>query len=297
LRCQGINRITSSYPKYDLGPINKSVLKTGKIRHVSLPEYIGGSRVRLLIGIKDTAIDPVSLFTLPCGLGVYKSQFKDKFKSRICYGGPSHLFSKVNREVNGSSQSFSIFFSQIANSYRNSLYPALARSPLAFEDDADLPIAHLKESRNICEMPACHELNIGFHPLPITAQDIKILEPEYILNDDSSGEASSMSPKPPGEILEDSVGVHFCSVSKAKFRMEQLLTPAPVLGRQRTDAQRERQKRKFRNRRYKVVGFPGNSPTTHPYNLSLCPLQSSHSKYSCPVQHPCSHLCQQLSSV
>jgi len=223
LRCQGINRITSSYPKYDLGPINKSVLKTGKIRHVSLPEYIGGSQVRLLIGIKDTAIDPINLFTLPCGLGVYKSQFKDKFKSRICYGGPSHLFSKVNREVNGTSQSFSIFFSQIASSYRNSLYPALARLPLDLEDDADLPISYPKESRNIYEIPACHELNISVHPSPVTAQDIKIFNPQYILKDESVEEAPSMSLNPPREIFDDSVGVHFCSVYKAKVPLSKLI--------------------------------------------------------------------------
>ena len=223
LRCQGINRITSSYPKYDLGPINKSVLKTGKIRHVSLPEYIGGSQVRLLIGIKDTAIDPINLFTLPCGLGVYKSQFKDKFKSRICYGGPSHLFSKVNREVNGTSQSFSIFFSQIASSYRNSLYPALARLPLDLEDDADLPISYPKESRNIYKIPACHELNISVHPSPVTAQDIKIFNSQYILKDESVEEAPSMSLNPPREIFDDSVGVHFCSVYKAKVPLSKLI--------------------------------------------------------------------------
>ena len=53
-----------------------------------LPKHVGGSRVHLLLGIKNTNLDPVLIKRLPSGIAVYRSLFKD------VYG-----FSKVTNKI------------------------------------------------------------------------------------------------------------------------------------------------------------------------------------------------------
>ena len=72
--CQGMSSITSSFPKFDLTEVNDEVmsLKSKPINsNELLPLEIGGSEVHLLLGIKDTELEPVLLFTTPLGVGVY----------------------------------------------------------------------------------------------------------------------------------------------------------------------------------------------------------------------------------
>ena len=56
-----------------------------------LPDYVGGSKVHLLLGIK-LSVQPVHLFTLESGISVFRSPFKDIFGSDICYGGSHQSF-------------------------------------------------------------------------------------------------------------------------------------------------------------------------------------------------------------
>ena len=42
-----------------------------------LPKTVGGTKVHLLIGIKNTRLQPTLLKVLPSGVGVYLSPFKD----------------------------------------------------------------------------------------------------------------------------------------------------------------------------------------------------------------------------
>ena len=60
---------------------------------------MGGSKVHLLLGVKNTRIQPILLRVLPSGVGVYLSQFKDIWGLRIIFAGPSKLFTLANKEI------------------------------------------------------------------------------------------------------------------------------------------------------------------------------------------------------
>ena len=63
-----------------------------------LPETVGGTKVHLLLRIKNTRIQPVLIRVLPSGVGVYMSPFKDVWGSRIICAGPNKIFTQANRE-------------------------------------------------------------------------------------------------------------------------------------------------------------------------------------------------------
>ena len=63
-----------------------------------LPKRVGGTKVHLLLGIKNTQIQPVLIKILPSGVGVYLSPFKDAWDSRIILAGPSKIFTQANRD-------------------------------------------------------------------------------------------------------------------------------------------------------------------------------------------------------
>ena len=68
---------------------------------------VGGSKVQLLLGIKNTKLDPVLIQILPSGVAVYRSLFKDVFGSRIIFGGPHKSFTKNDT---GEKMSNAVFF-------------------------------------------------------------------------------------------------------------------------------------------------------------------------------------------
>ena len=93
LRCIGMEDLTSDFRKYDLNDIKNeynSYLKKNRPRE-PLPEYVGGSKVQLLIGIKNLHLMPFLIKTLDSGVGVYKSPFKDFFGFRIIFAGPHEI--------------------------------------------------------------------------------------------------------------------------------------------------------------------------------------------------------------
>ena len=63
-----------------------------------LPETLRGTKVHLLLGIKNTRIQPVLIRVLPSGVGVYLSPFKDVWGSRIIFAGQNKVFTQANRE-------------------------------------------------------------------------------------------------------------------------------------------------------------------------------------------------------
>ncbi len=67
-------------------------------KDLTLPEKVGGSKVHLLLGIKNTNLDPVLIKVLPSGVAVYLSPFKDVFGSRIIFAGPHKSFTRTNDE-------------------------------------------------------------------------------------------------------------------------------------------------------------------------------------------------------
>ena len=61
-----------------------------------VPPKVGGSRVHLLLGIKNTSLDPVLIKILPSGVAVYLSPFKDIYGSRLIFAGPHKSFTKTD---------------------------------------------------------------------------------------------------------------------------------------------------------------------------------------------------------
>ena len=94
--CVGMSDVTAGFGLYDLSKIAeeyKSQAK-GAEKDVILPERVGGSRVHLLLGIKNTNLDPVLIKVLPTGNAVYLSPFKDIYGSRMIFAGPHKSFTK-----------------------------------------------------------------------------------------------------------------------------------------------------------------------------------------------------------
>ena len=71
---------------------------TGLENEYVLPKPVGGSKVHLLLGVKNTRVQPVLLRVLSLGVGVYLSPFKDVWGSRIIFAGPSTFFIQTNKE-------------------------------------------------------------------------------------------------------------------------------------------------------------------------------------------------------
>ena len=61
------------------------------------------SRVHLLLGVKNTRIQPTLIKVLPSGVGVYLSPFKEIWGSRIIFAGPNKEFARANKEQIGGS--------------------------------------------------------------------------------------------------------------------------------------------------------------------------------------------------
>ena len=93
--------VTAGFGSYNLSEITQEYREhadDGEKDEV-LPEKVGGSRVQLLLGIKNTRLDPILLKILPSGIAVYRSPFKDVFGSRIIFGGPHKSFKNKSAEI------------------------------------------------------------------------------------------------------------------------------------------------------------------------------------------------------
>lgn len=230
VKCQGIKKITERFPHYDLSDVNKLVRKSESYAPgTNLPKFIGGSRVKLLLGIKDVQLDPEKLFTLPCGLGIYQSQLMDKFKSRICFGGPHSLFSEVNERAGGNFNHLNVYLTEMVQSYRSSLYPRISSSyDLDLEDDDDLPLSYMVKRPNVHMITADREMSIPMYTTPLSLEDTQIFDP--------TSDGCDVSPTPLCEMLFEGKGmetkdepitgstsVHHCSVYKAKVPLSKLV--------------------------------------------------------------------------
>ena len=67
LECQGLARITSTFPEFDLTPIAKEAARaTPGGWDLQYPVALGGDRIKLLIGVKSTMLAPVLRYSLNC---------------------------------------------------------------------------------------------------------------------------------------------------------------------------------------------------------------------------------------
>ena len=63
-----------------------------------LPKTVGGTKVHLLLGVKNTRTQPVLIKVLPSGVGEYLSPFKDVCGSRTIFAGQSKVFTQANKD-------------------------------------------------------------------------------------------------------------------------------------------------------------------------------------------------------
>ena len=77
--CVGMDDVTGGFGTYDLTEICQEYLDQAEDEEKvhALPEKVGGSKVHLLLGIKNTKLDPVLIKVLPSWVAVYLSPFKD----------------------------------------------------------------------------------------------------------------------------------------------------------------------------------------------------------------------------
>ena len=126
---QGIQKITRTTPTFSLLEVNKEAIEYSNIASDSvLPPYVGGRRVELLIGLKNSDLLPVCIMSLPSGVGLYRSKFKDIFGSVYCYGGPHKSFTTNGKHFCGNFNQLTAYFSEIINQYKYSPYPINALS-------------------------------------------------------------------------------------------------------------------------------------------------------------------------
>lgn len=102
LNVQGIQEITSVFPRYTWDSVNKECLSLGKLdASQKLPFEVGGRSVDILIGLKNSDLQPKFLFSLPSGLGLYQCPFMDRWGSNLAYGGSSEVISSIHKRFGG----------------------------------------------------------------------------------------------------------------------------------------------------------------------------------------------------
>jgi hypothetical protein len=98
IECQAVDQITGTFPTFRLDDIITEARATIGSHHV-FPQEIGGAPVKLLIGIRSTQLAPVLKFTLPSGLCVYESKFRDVYGATLCFGGPHEVFTRGYKQA------------------------------------------------------------------------------------------------------------------------------------------------------------------------------------------------------
>ena len=125
LIAQGIDNIMKKTCVYPLKSVNDEVIAYDPTVKEALPKFVGGE-IKLLIGIKSSSLSPKLMFSLPGGLGVYTSSLRDKWGSRIIYGGPHQIFTQFNNRSGMNFHQIQVMLSGQAGSYRDSVYPLIS---------------------------------------------------------------------------------------------------------------------------------------------------------------------------
>ena len=127
VECQGLARITSSFPEFDLMPIAKEAARViPRGWDLQYPISLGGDRVKLLIGVRSTSLAPVLQYSLPGGLGIYHSVLLDVHGSTVCYGGPHEAFTRGYAKAGMSANHLQVLFTEAASSYMRAPYTFVA---------------------------------------------------------------------------------------------------------------------------------------------------------------------------
>mgnify|MGYP007004153242 CR=1 FL=1 len=149
--CSGMNSVTAECGKYDLSEICDEFRQTAapEDEDILLPKAVGGAEVQLLLGIKNTQLDPTLIRRLPSGVGVYLSPFKDVWGSRIIFAGPHKAFTRGNRG----------FQTEVSNAV------------FLLRDKFDTEVIEEIETRHF-SIPTHKALGTTIHPYPFSEMDL-----------------------------------------------------------------------------------------------------------------------------
>ena len=163
-----LDKITGTFPPYPLSEVETDIRQAFAVSGgdpstlPKLPKFVGGN-TDIMLGIQYLKYYPKKLFSLPNGLSIYESQFKNVDGSRGIVGGPHKVFSEVHKSLGGNHVSMSAYLSEIVNTYQNSFkigldIPLLGSKDLKgdyFKDENELneeDILSLKESDSLDEL-------------------------------------------------------------------------------------------------------------------------------------------------
>ena len=179
IECQGLERITACVPEFDLKPLQYEAAPTFMHGDKLLyPTMVGGDRVKLLIGIRSTALAPRLHCSLPNGLGVYISVLMDINGSNICFGGTHEIFTKGYAKAGMSAGHIQVLFTQVARAYMRAPYTMVQsksddhgppqKPQLAYlgDDQWTDEVEEMFNDRAICAptpdvVPDCHCIDLG----------------------------------------------------------------------------------------------------------------------------------------
>ncbi len=146
-----------TFPTFRLDDVITEAKATVGSHHV-FPQEIGGAPVKLLIGIRSTQLAPVLKFTLPSGLWVYDSKFRDVYGATLCFGGPHEVFTRAYRQAGYrvTSGMLQVLFTESAAAYMGGIRAVVGPS-IEEEEAAEPPSA-----------PASAPPTVALQPVPIS---------------------------------------------------------------------------------------------------------------------------------
>ena len=182
LVCHGMTSVAGPFPKFDLTEVNREIRSMNIVtEEEKLPDFVSGSVVHLLIGISESATQPVHVTTLPSGLSIYRSPFTDIFGSNICYGGtyespiPSSECIATNQQVHlinslqVEKESLQTHTMEIVKEYESDLLPLPIYDNI---EDAETRKIHYTYEID-------KEVTTQIFPTPLTSKDFS--DPECFL--------------------------------------------------------------------------------------------------------------------
>ena len=160
-----MNDVTAGFGSYNLSGITRVYREHAEPdeKNEVLPEKVGGSKVQLLLGIKNTKLDPVLLKILPSGVAVYRSPFRDVFGSRVIFGG---LHRSFKNDPAGMLMSNAVFLVQ-----------AVDNELLGDQEQAEMELINFFDPVPGAGKGAAEELLIDLdHGEPRTNQDMDMMD-------------------------------------------------------------------------------------------------------------------------
>ena len=221
--CQGMGEITKEFPKCDLHEINKELEKSqpkSPIIHEPRPMEVGGTDVHLIIGLKDPALQPQLIFSLPSGIGVYRSKLTDKFGSTLCYGGPHSAFSNAHKATHGT---VNFLMAMFVSSYRNSIYNPF--SPYTPELKAELEHAGFSvpvKKANGISYRRNTDNELGIQILPTLLSEADFVESGCMTDSETECQPTKALLDEPQTINSMEHPVHHCWALKSSVPLSRL---------------------------------------------------------------------------